>query len=101
MKIEKERRASQRFKGKPGTFVTYIEGAGLVRDLSMDGVFLLDSEPLPVGTRITFSLVLGKQTVLFHGVVRRSVAEEGMGIQFTEMPREARRRLLAHMAELK
>jgi hypothetical protein len=71
-----------------------------MRDLSMDGVFLLDSEPLPVGTKITFSLMLGNETVSFQGTVRQSVAGEGMGIQFTEMLREVRRRLLSQSASL-
>jgi len=44
--------------------------------------------------------MLGNETVLFQGTVRRSVAGEGMGIQFTEMPREARRRLLSQIASL-
>jgi hypothetical protein len=100
MKIEKDKRASQRFKAKPGSIVCYVEGAGAIRDLSMDGVFLLDSEPLSVGTKIRFSVLLGYETVSFQGIVRRSLAEEGMGIQFTEMPREPRRRLLSHFASL-
>lgn len=98
--IEKDKRASQRFKAKPGSFVSYVEGAGAIRNLSMDGVFLLDSEPLSVGTKITFSVLLGYETISFQGIVRRSLAEEGMGIQFTEMPREVRRRLLSHFASL-
>jgi hypothetical protein len=98
--IEKERRSSQRFKAKPGSTVFYVEGSGAMRDLSMDGVFLLDSEPLPVGTKIKFSLMLGNETVLFQGTIRRSVAGEGMGIQFTEMPREVRKRLLSQIASL-
>jgi hypothetical protein len=98
--IKNDRRASQRFKAKPGSIVSYVEGAGAIRDLSMGGVFLLDSEPLPVGTKITFSLMLGSETASFQGIVRRSVAEEGMGIQFTEMPREVRRRLLSYFASL-
>jgi hypothetical protein len=94
------RRASQRFNAKPGSIVSFVEGAGLIRDLSMDGVFLVDSEPLPVDTKITFSVMLGKETASFQGIVRRSVAREGMGIQFTEVPRELRRRLLSNFASL-
>jgi hypothetical protein len=98
--IAKERRASQRFKAKPGSAVSYVEGAAAIRDLSMDGLFLLDSEPLPVGTTITFSLVLGSETGSFQGIVRRSVIGEGMGIQFTEATRELKRRLLSHVANI-
>jgi hypothetical protein len=98
--IEKDRRASLRFKAKPGDNVYYVEGAGAIRDLSMDGVFVLDAEPLPVGTSISFSLRLGNEMVMFHGIVQRCVDQEGMGIQFTEMSREARRRLRLHIASL-
>jgi hypothetical protein len=94
------RRASQRFKAKPGSIVSYVEGAGKIRDLSMDGMFLLDSEPLPVDTKLTFSLMLGNESVSLQGIVRRSVAREGMGIQFTEAPREVRRRVLSNFASL-
>jgi hypothetical protein len=96
--VEKDRRASQRFKAKQGTTVFYVEGAASIRDLSMDGVFLIDSEPLPVGTKIAFSIMLGNETVSFQGTVRRSLAGEGMGIQFTEMPIGVRKRLLSHIA---
>ena len=92
------RRASQRFKAKPGSIVSYVEGAGAICDLSMDGMFLVDSEPLPVDTKITFSLMLGSETVSLQGIVRRTVAREGMGIQFTEVSRELRRRLVVNLA---
>ena len=98
--VEKEKRLSPRFKAKPGDNVYYIEGAGALRDLSLDGVFVEDVEPLPVGTRIGFSLVLGTETVLFQGIVRRCVDQEGMGIQFTEMSKEAKRRLRLYLATL-
>jgi hypothetical protein len=97
-KIGRVRRASQRFKAKPGSMVSYVEGAGAIRDLSMDGVFLLDSEPLPVGTKIRFSVMLGNQTVSFQGIVRRCVAREGMGVQFRDVPGELRKRLLSSFA---
>lgn len=98
--IEKDRRASQRFKAKPGSIVCFIEGAGAIRDLSMDGIFILDAEPLEVGTLVTFSVRLGNETAAFQGIVRRSVPQEGMGIQFKEVSRETRRRLLSHVARL-
>jgi hypothetical protein len=98
--VEKDRRASQRFKAQPGRNVFYIEGAGAIRDLSMDGVFILDPEPLEVGTHLTCSLHLGNETVAFQGIVRRSVPKEGMGIQFTGMSHDARKRLLSRIASI-
>ena len=97
--IEKDRR-TPRYPAKPGTYVVYVEGTGAIRDLSMNGVFVLDSEPLPVGTSITFSLRTGAHDILLKGIVRRSVEEEGMGIQFVEMSSEARRRLRLYVAGL-
>lgn len=97
---EKDKRASLRFKAKAGDNVYYIEGAGAIRDVSLEGLFVLDAEPLPVGSAIRFSLRLGNETVTFSGVVRRCVDQEGMAIQFTEMSREARRRLQLHIASL-
>jgi hypothetical protein len=99
-KAGRVRRASQRFKAKPGSMVCYVEGSGAIRDLSMDGVFLLDSEPLPADTKIRFSVRLGNETVWLQGIVRRSVAREGMGIQFTDVPGEIRRRLVTNFASL-
>ena len=95
---EEDKRASPRYKAKAGSYVTYVEGSGAIRDLSLDGVFILDPEPLPVGATIKFSLRLGTEDVPLQGIVRRSVDEEGMGIQFTDISREAKRRLRMHFA---
>jgi hypothetical protein len=59
---------------------------------------ILHAKPLAVGTHFTFSFWLGKETAAFHGIVRRSVAQEGMGIQFQEASREMRRRVLSQIA---
>ena len=97
---EKDRRANNRFKAKPGTNAYFVEGAGAIRDLSLNGVFVVDSEPLPVGTLVSFSLRLRTDDLSLQGVVTRSVDEEGMAIQITEMSLEARRRLRLHIATL-
>jgi hypothetical protein len=97
--VDKDRRTSLRYEAKAGNYVIYVEGSGGIRDLSMDGVFVLDPEPLPVGTTINFSLHLGTQDIAVQSIVRRSDSE-GMGIQFIEMSAEARRRLRLHLASL-
>ena len=97
---EKNRRTSPRFQAKPGDNVYYIEGAGAIRDLSLDGLFVLDTEPLPVGTSINFSLTLANRSVQFQGIVRRCDDTVGMGIQFTGMSPEDRRRLQLHISGL-
>jgi len=99
--VKSEKRSFPRFKAKPGANIFYVEGSGAIRDLSMDGVFVLDADPLPVGTKITFSLRLGNETVALQGIVSRSVPQEGMGIQFTEMSPEARGKLRLHIFSLR
>lgn len=96
--IKNNRRASQRLKAKPGSNVFFAEWVWAIRDMSMDGVFILDGKPLAVGTHVKFSFCPGKETATFHGIVRRSVAQEGIGIQFQETSREMRRRLLSQIA---
>jgi hypothetical protein len=95
-----ERRASPRFPAKPGSHVIYVEGSGGIRDLSLEGVFVLDSEPLSVGTTLRFSLRLGSKILDLQGIVRRSVPNEGMAIQFTEISLEAKRHLRLYIASL-
>jgi hypothetical protein len=97
---ENDKRSSPRFQAKRGDYIIYIEGTGTIRDLSVNGMFVLDTEPLPVDTTIRLSLRLGDKDVALQGIVRRTVAEEGMGIQFTGVSPEARRRLRLHIASL-
>jgi len=98
--VEEKRRPSPRLRASPGSHVSYVEGAGAIRDLSVDGVFVLDPEPLPVGTEFKFSLRFRDQEIPLQGIVRRSVDEEGMGIEFAGISREARRQLRLHIASL-
>ena len=93
-----ERRASQRFKARTGSYVSFVEGCGNIRDLSMDGMFILDSDPLADGTPVSFSVRMGNEIAQIKGIVRRSVEREGMGIQFLDVSRDLRRRLVSYMA---
>ncbi len=56
-------------------------------------MYVLDPEPLSEGSAIKFALRLGTFDIPIKGIVSRSVAGHGMVIQFTEMTREAKRRL--------
>lgn len=61
----------------------------LARDnLSFAGVFVFDLDPLPVGSEIIFTLRAGDQDISLEGIVRHSVDQEGMGIQFTKVSPE-------------
>jgi hypothetical protein len=95
-----DRRATPRFQPKPGNHITYGASSAIIRDLSLEGVFVLDSDPLPVGSEITFTLRVGDQDISLEGIVRHAVDHEGMGIQFTKVSPVSKRRLRIYIAGL-
>jgi hypothetical protein len=95
-----ERRNHPRFRPKPGCHIVYVEGSGEVKDLSLDGLFILDQDPLSVGTSVKFSLRQGAQEILLQGTVIRSEPQHGMAIQFKDISREAIRQLKIYIAGL-
>ena len=68
-----DRRATQRFQPKPGNHITYGENSAVIRDLSLEGVFVFDLDPLPIGSEVMFTLRVGDQDISLEGVVRHSV----------------------------
>ena len=100
MMPQKDRRATTRFQAKPGNVAIYGETSGVIRDLSLEGVFVFDPDPLPIGSEITFTLRAGDQDISLEGVVRHSVDQQGMGIQFTKVSPVSKRRLRIHIASL-
>lgn len=97
---ENERRASRRFKPKSGSHIVYLEGFGEVKDLSLNGMFVVDPDPLPEGTKVSFAIRQGTIDIALQGIVTRSEPERGMVIQFTELTRESIRRLKIYISEL-
>jgi hypothetical protein len=97
---KKDRRMIQRFQAKPDDFILYDERSAPVRDVSMEGVFVLDPDPLPVGSEIVFIFRAGHQDISLEGIVRHSVDQQGMGIHFTKIPAVSKRRLIIHIATL-
>src|SRR4051812_21832347 len=95
-----DRRATPRFQPKPGNRAIYGATSAHIRDLSLEGVFVVDPDPLPVGSEIVFALQAGEQEISLNGVVRRSVDQDGMGIQFTDVSSISKRRLRIHTASL-
>jgi len=85
-----DKRTFPRVPTSPGNYVIYVEGSGSIRDLSLTGVFVIDEEPLPVGTTINFELRLHSVSLPVKGVVRRSVPGQGMGIQFLQLSPEGK-----------
>src|ERR1700688_4475904 len=96
----KERRAAPRFQAKPENRITYGERTAPIRDLSLEGIFVLDPDPLPAGSEITFTLRAGQTDISLEGIVRHSVIDVGMGIQFTSLSAVSKRRLIIHIASL-
>jgi len=96
----KDRRATPRFQAKPENRITYGDRSAPIRDLSLDGVFVLDPDPLPAGSELTFTLRAGQTDIALEGIVRHSVVDVGMGIQFTNLSAVSKRRLIIHMASL-
>jgi hypothetical protein len=90
----------QRFLAKPEDRIIYDERSAPVRDISMEGVFVLDPDPLPVGSEIVFTLRAGHQDISLEGYVRHSVDGEGMGIYLTKISGVSKRRLIIHIASL-
>jgi PilZ domain len=96
----KDRRATPRFQAKPENCITYGDRSAPIRDLSLEGVFVLDPDPLPAGSEITFTLRAGQTDITLEGIVRHSTVDVGMGIQFTSLSAVSKRRLTIHIASL-
>ena len=85
-----DKRTSPRAQISPGNYVIYVEGSGSIRDLSLTGVFVVDEDPLPIGTTINFELRLHSCSIPVKGIVRRSIPGQGMGIQFVQLGPEGK-----------
>src|ERR1700730_7428037 len=96
----KDRRATPRFQAKAESQISCGDRSAPVRDVSLEGVFVLDPDPLPVGSEITFTLRAGQTDITLEGIVRHSTVDVGMGIQFTSLSAVSKRRLTIHIASL-
>jgi hypothetical protein len=95
-----DRRATPRFQAKQGSQIVYGANPTTIRDLSLEGVFVIDQDPLPVGSELAFTLLAGETEIALEGIVRRTVEQEGMGIQFTNVSAVSKRRLRIYIASL-
>jgi PilZ domain len=96
----RDRRATPRFQPKPENRALYHDRSAPIRDLSLEGVFVLDPDPMPAGSEIAFTLRAGHQDIALEGIVRHSEVDVGMGIQFTNLSAVSKRRLRIHIASL-
>jgi len=88
-----DKRYAQRLAASAGDYVVYVEGSGTIRDISIGGVFIQDKNPLPEGTVFGFTLRVDDELLPLKGIVRRSIARTGMGIQFQDLNAEAMSKL--------
>jgi hypothetical protein len=95
-----DRRATPRFQAKAENQINCGDRSAPVRDLSLEGVFVLDPDPLPVGSEITFTMRAGQTDITLEGIVRHCKVDVGMGIQFTNLSAVSKRRLIIHTASL-
>ena len=74
--------------------------AARVRDISLDGVYLLLPDPPPSGVELKLQLSLRTgENIIAHGVVRRLELDRGAAVEFTELSQPARE-LLAQFLSL-
>lgn len=85
MATRPDKRFATRLAASAGDYVVYVEGSGTIRDISIGGVFIQDKNPLPEGTVFGFTLRIDEEMLPLKGVVRRSIARTGMGIQFQDL----------------
>ena len=97
---QRDKRGSPRYKPKAGSHIVYIEASAEIKDLSLNGMYVLDEDPLPEGTKIKFALRLGTSDIPLEGIVTRCDSEHGMVIQFADLSLESTRRLRIHLAGL-
>jgi len=88
-----DKRIAPRYRAGPTDYAVFPDGAGGIRDISVGGVFINSSDPLPVGTPIRLQLNLGTERLDLEGLVRRAVPRQGMGIQFQSIPPETKQHL--------
>ena len=88
-----DKRYATRLAASAGDYVVYVEGSGIIRDISIGGVFIQDRNPMPEGTVFGFTLRLGDELLPLKGIVRRSIARTGMGIQFQDLTPDSMNRL--------
>jgi hypothetical protein len=85
-------------QGTAGLYASFPGGIANLRALTLRGAVLEERDPLPVGSRLRLSLHLGTSTVQCVGIVKRSILEDGMAVEFADMSATDRSRLLEYIA---
>ena len=99
-----DRRRSRRFKAPKGMLVGWQGGgkrnASIADTLSIGGVFLCVTEPLPVGTMVQLIFDAPSGEVRARANIRHGRAGRGMGVQFVHMDSDSRARLYRFVQQL-
>jgi PilZ domain len=61
-----------------------------VKSISLGGLFIEEAEPVRVGDTVQVHFDIPGGAIHAKAVVRRSIKGQGMGVEFTELPAEAR-----------
>ncbi len=61
-----------------------------VKSISLGGLFIEEAEPVQVGDTVQLQFDIPGGAIHAKAVVRRSIKGQGMGVEFTELPAEAR-----------
>jgi hypothetical protein len=69
-------------------------------DISGSGCYVETVMPLPIGTALRVDLWMGEERVSPSAVVRTRDPGVGMGIEFTGMPEEGKKRFQAHLDKI-
>ncbi len=69
-------------------------------DISGNGCYVETVMPLPIGTALRVDLWLGEERISPSAVVRTRDPGVGMGIEFTGMPEEGKKRFQAHLDKI-
>lgn len=99
------RRRSSRFESPDGVWVywncTGTEDLSRVRDLSVGGLFLSTEKPRAEGTKVKMEFLVQEGQIRAEAEVRRSEASSGLGLKFTAIIDDDRRRLAALLGRLR
>jgi hypothetical protein len=77
-----------------------VEGFAEIKELSVNGMFVVDRDPLPKGTLIQFALRLGTDDIPLQGAVTRCEPGRGMAIVFRDLTPQARMQLKIYIGGL-
>ena len=69
-------------------------------DISGNGCYVETVMPLPIGTALRVDLWMGEERISPSAVVRTRDPGVGMGIEFTGMPEESKKRFQAHLDKM-